>query len=126
VKKTTALLLGGTAALLSAGPAASAASASPTPQPPAASSYAELLSPVADAVALLTADDARLAEQPARVQLAQYHHHHHHHHHHHGYFGFGVPYAAPYYATPGGCYWTRSRPHWNGYRWVRRQIRVCD
>jgi len=127
MKKTTALLLGGTAALMSIGPTASAASANPAAQLPAARSYAELLNPIPDAVVLLKADDARLAQQPARVQLAQYHHHH-HHHHHHGYFGLGlgVPYVAPYYGGPGGCYWTWSRPVWNGYRWLRRRIRVCN
>ena len=57
---------------------------------PQAQSYAELLDPVPDAVALLRADDLAVARaaQP-EVMLAQYHHHHHHHHryrrhyHHH-------------------------------------------
>ena len=127
MKKTTALLLGGAAALVGTAPAVTAASASPAAT--AAQSYADLLSPIPNALALLQADEARLAEEPARVQLAQFHHHHHHyhhhhHHHHHGYFGFGVGVPAPYYG--GGCYWTWGRPYWNGYRWVRRRVRVCD
>jgi hypothetical protein len=54
-------------------------------------SYAELLAPIPNAVALLIADDAAKTQSPAeRVQLAQHHHHHrrrhrHHHHHHHSY-----------------------------------------
>ena len=73
-----------------------------------ASSYADLLAPVPNAVEALKADDAaRAQETAAEVQLAQYypypypyyryrHHHHHaysrryryhhHHHHHHGYW----------------------------------------
>ncbi|HEY1932387.1 MAG TPA: hypothetical protein VGG99_10275 [Acetobacteraceae bacterium] len=53
-----------------------------------ASSYSELLAPVANAVALVRADDAA-REQTAPVQQVDYyrgpvaHHHHHHHHHHH-------------------------------------------
>jgi hypothetical protein len=60
-----------------------------------ARSYAELLQPIPNAVALLMAADAvnvarakAEAEQDPNVKLAQYgyHHHHHHHrwyHHHH-------------------------------------------
>ena len=41
---------------------------------------------------------------------------------------------APLYATPGPgyepepppCYWTRGEPVWDGYRWHRRRVRVCD
>ena len=54
-------------------------------------SYAELLQPIPNAVALLQADDlARDRSEGGNVQLAQWHHHHHHrwwrryrHHHHH-------------------------------------------
>ena len=31
----------------------------------------------------------------------------------------------PVYAGP-PCYWTRGRPVWDGYRWVRPRIQVCD
>jgi hypothetical protein len=56
-----------------------------------ARSYAELLEPIPNAVALLqaaeAADAARiLSEEPdAKLQLVWHHHHHHHHwrHHHH-------------------------------------------
>jgi hypothetical protein len=63
-----------------------------------ARSYAELLQPIPNAVALLMAADeadaARAkgeAEQNPNVKLAQYyygyeHHHHHHHHHHHRWY----------------------------------------
>jgi len=38
---------------------------------------------------------------------------------------------APVYVEPGppvGCYWTRGRPVWDGYRgvWVRPRVQVCD
>ena len=66
---------------------------------PAARSYAELLDPIPNALALLMAADAAQAStglaapqaQSSDVKLAQYHHHHHHHyrhyhhHHHHHY-----------------------------------------
>jgi hypothetical protein len=62
-----------------------------------ASSYADLLAPVANAAELLKADDAARAQRPlpqagGDVELAQvyapyphpyYHHHHHHHHYRH-------------------------------------------
>ena len=63
-----------------------------------AQSYAELLQPIPNAVALLMASDAVNAarakaatEQDPNVKLAQYYHHHHHHHHwyhhhHHHYY----------------------------------------
>ena len=59
-------------------------------------SYADLLQPIPNALALLQASDAALQAKKeasgedgdkANVELAQYHHHHHHHwrrwHHHH-------------------------------------------
>ena len=62
-----------------------------------ASSYADLLAPVPNAVEALKADDAaRAQEAAAEVQLAQYYpypypppyyyYRHHHHHHHHRYW----------------------------------------
>ncbi|HZP79756.1 MAG TPA: hypothetical protein VFB45_26720 [Pseudolabrys sp.] len=127
MKKTTALLLGSAAAMATVGSAAFAATGDVPAQPTAAQSYAELLEPVPNAMAALKADDARLRSEGPRVQLAQFrHHHHHHHHHHHGYFGFGIGVPGPYYASPTGCYWTYGRPVWNGFRWVRRRVQVCD
>jgi hypothetical protein len=106
MKKCTAALLGGVAALLTLPAAQAAPAAAIAPGTLAAGSYAELLQPVPDAVAQLRATDAAAARAPARLQLAQYHHHHHHHHHH----GFGPGFAlgviggalgaAPYYAPP--------------------------
>jgi hypothetical protein len=34
--------------------------------------------------------------------------------------------VAPAYAGPPPCYWTRGRPVWDGFRWVRPRIQVCD
>lgn len=86
--KKIAGLLGAAAALTAvtaaqaAAPAAPAAAQVPT-------SYRELLDPVSNAVPLLKADEARLA-QADKIQMAETviikkkkHHHHHHHHHHH-------------------------------------------
>jgi hypothetical protein len=36
---------------------------------------------------------------------------------------------APVYALPPPppeCYWTRGEPMWDGYRWVRPRVQVCD
>jgi hypothetical protein len=32
---------------------------------------------------------------------------------------------APVYAGP-RCYWTHGRAVWDGFRWVRPRIQVCD
>ena len=135
--RSRGLLLCSTAMLLSFGAASQAATPAPNQPAPAlqANSYADLLAPIPDATAQLEADNlarAQAASQP-RFQLAQYHHHHHHHyrhhHHHHSYFpwgmipGFGAPPPTYYHSH---CYWTWGDPYWNGYRWVRRRIRVCD
>jgi len=83
--KTIAGLLGAAAALTTLG-AAQATPAEPSAAPPA-TSYADLLQPVPNALALQKADDARQAANPSPggVKLAQVvvvgHHHHHHHHH---------------------------------------------
>jgi hypothetical protein len=42
-----------------------------------------------------------------------------------------APYGpGPYYYGPGpgygGCYWTRGEPVWDGYRWVRPRVQVCN
>jgi hypothetical protein len=132
--KKIAGLLGAAAALTTVG-GAHAATTQPT-KPLAATSYRDLLEPVPNALALLTADDAVRAQQPpARVQLAQYHHHHHHHHHGYapgaailgGVIG-GIIAAQPraYGPPPGNCYWTLGRPYWDGYRWVRPRVQVCQ
>jgi len=113
--KKTAGLIGVVAGLASMGSApASAAPAPDLADAMHASSYADLLNPVPNAVAVLQADDAARAEvqrvngyfyynygapppyaygQPYyapgygpyyRGYYYHYHHHHHHHHHHHG------------------------------------------
>lgn len=89
--KKIAGLLGAVAALSSLPSAQAAAPAiAPTHTADAmqVSSYADLLTPVPNAVAVLKADDAARAQMPADeaqatdgVQVAQYYYHHHHHHH---------------------------------------------
>src|SRR4029450_1776206 len=32
---------------------------------------------------------------------------------------------APVYVVEPQCYWTRGRPMWDGYRWVRPRGQVC-
>lgn len=111
MEKKIAGLLGAVAGLATMSGAQAAIPAAPEPADALqASSYADLLAPIANPVELLEADNAARAQQPARksldeVQVAQayyyppysypyynYHHHHHHnnyyrrysyHHHHH-------------------------------------------
>ena len=84
--KKIAGLLGAVAALGSVDTTQAATQPAPNPaETLRAASYADLLTPIPDAVALLNADDAaraqRTAESADGVKVAQYHHHHHHHHH---------------------------------------------
>lgn len=81
MEKKLAGLLGAAAALTTVG-AAQAVPAAPPQTLPAASSYTDLLEPVPNASAVLAADDQRVGDGEARVQLAQYYYYHHHHHHH--------------------------------------------
>ena len=45
-----------------------------------------------------------------------------------------TPRPAPVYVAPAPvyvveepqCYWTRGRPIWDGYRWVRTRVQECD
>lgn len=115
--KTIAGLLGAVAGLAAAAPAHATTSPAADPsQALQASSYADLLEPIPNAVEVLKADDrARADEEAAEFQLAQgyyypypnyrysypyygggyygrpyWHHHHHHHryhHHHHHHHG---------------------------------------
>ena len=59
-----------------------------------ANSYADLLEPIPNAVALLQADNVAWAQQAreARIQFAQYHHHHNYrsYHHHHSHYPWRV------------------------------------
>jgi hypothetical protein len=91
--KRIAGLLGAAAALASMDAAQAATPAAPGPADTMrVASYAELLAPIPNAVALLIANDAVRTQSPAqRVQLAGHHHHHRyrrrsrHHHHHSNY-----------------------------------------
>jgi hypothetical protein len=106
--KKIAGLLGAVAAVSTMSGAQAATQPANTFDALQASSYADLLAPVPNAVAALNADNAALAQVPPveGVKLAQYHHHHHHHrrvivikrhrhhrHHHHHHSGaiIGVP-----------------------------------
>jgi len=84
-------LLGAAAALT----AVTTAQATPVETLAPATSYRDLLDPIANAMPLLQADNARAAAQSTTevaqisVQVGHHHHHHHivirrrHHHHHH-------------------------------------------
>jgi hypothetical protein len=83
-----------------------------------ARSYAELLQPIPNAVALLVASDAvnasrakAEAEQDPNVKLAQYYHHHHHHwyHHHHHHHWY-----RPWYHHHHHHHWYHHHHH---YHW---------
>ncbi len=76
--KRLAGLLGAAAALTTM-TSAQAAPAQSTELAPA-TSYRDLLDPVANALPKLKADDARLAEKSTAQQVAESDHHHHHHH----------------------------------------------
>jgi hypothetical protein len=82
--KKIAGLIGAMATLGAFNPAEAAPVTGPAPTDILrANSFADLLEPIPDAVALLQAVDenAPAASRDENVQLAQYHHHHHHHHH---------------------------------------------
>jgi hypothetical protein len=81
--KKIAGLLGAAAALTTVG-SAQATPANTAGMSPVAS-YRDLLDPIPNALPLLVADDARLAQKSTAEQVAQIsvqigHHHHHHHH----------------------------------------------
>jgi ABC-type nickel/cobalt efflux system permease component RcnA len=65
-------------------------------------SFAELLKPVPDALALLSVvDEAQSRQREANPQLAQYYPYYHHHHHHHHHYGWGPDYDEGYaYRAP--------------------------
>ena len=64
-------------------PAVAAASPASGPDDGAAASYADLLTPIPNAVEKLKASDALLRSEDvaATLEMAQYYYHHHHHHH---------------------------------------------
>lgn len=84
--KRIAGLLGAVAGLATIGTAQAAINPAAVPDTLQASSYADLLTPIAHPIALLKADDAARAPKPAAepaadFQVAAAHHHHYHHHH---------------------------------------------
>ena len=110
MKRSTAMLAGAATVALAAGAlATSPAMADPIPL---ATSYADLLEPVPNAMERLASADAN--PPAAQMELAQwdnrgggnYHHHHHHHHHHYR-----------------NRAWYRSNGYsWDGGRWVFRPV----
>lgn len=81
-KKIVGLL--GAAATLGAMTTANAATAIPMQELATATNYADLLTPVPNAVSALKADDARLIQvDEKKIIIKKKKHHHHHHHHHH-------------------------------------------
>lgn len=124
MSKKTAGLVGAISALplAAVGPAAHARALDEVMTP---RSYAELLQPIPNAVALLGEAKAREAARPEpRIQTAQYyggwggyygqpyyHHHHHHHHHWNGGWGGWGYYGRPYY------HHHHHHHHWNGGWW---------
>ena len=112
MKRSTAILAGAaTVALAAGGMTASPAIADPIP---VATSYADLLVPVPDAMERLAAADAN--QPAAHLELAQWNgqqngnYHHHHHHHHHVYRNRGW-YRANGYSWDGGRWVLRPRHH---------------
>jgi hypothetical protein len=103
----TATLLGAAFALTAA--PALAAPADSTSAVPVASSYAELLTPIPNAVERLRIAEAEAQAQPPQLIEAQYvaHHHHHHHHHHHS----RRWYMRNGYYWNNGAWALRPRPH---------------
>jgi len=75
---------------------------------PVAASYAELLTPIPNAVERLRQADAEAQAQPPQLIEAQYmaHHHHHHHHHHSRRW-----YLRNGYVWYNGAWALRPRPH---------------
>lgn len=101
--RKTASVLGAGAAL-----AAAPAMASPAAQVPAvpiAASYAELLTPIPNAVERLRAADAAEAEAPKLIDAQYVAHHHHHHHHHHS-----------------RRWYMRNGYMWSGGAWILRPV----
>jgi hypothetical protein len=86
--KTLAGVIGAVGALVATAPA-QAATAAPLSMEAAlqAGSYADLLQPIPNALALLKTEAAvqerPVAEEQAPVEEVQFFYHHHHHHHHH-------------------------------------------
>ena len=80
--KTLVGIIAAIGAVAAVAPAQAEISSSELSRAMEASSYAELIRPIPNAVALLrVADDQQPVSEEAGVQLAQFHHHHHHHHH---------------------------------------------
>ena len=73
-------LAGAAVAVTSLGSAQAATA--PSADPMRADTYAQLLNPIPNAVALLIATDAAHSAKPEGLQVARHHHHHHHRYHH--------------------------------------------
>src|SRR5579875_2317050 len=94
MNKKSAVSIAAAAAAISAGPAVTHAAELDGPAVPPATSYADLLQPIPNAIERLRASDAEVAPTGGKLFAAEYappsppgagpfaHHHHHHHHHH--------------------------------------------
>jgi hypothetical protein len=94
MEKKIAGLIGAIAALGTLNAAAAAPVAHVPIEVLKASSFADLLEPIPNAVALLrmVEENAPLSSVDENLQQVQfYHHHHHHHHHHHSMYRRIVP-----------------------------------
>ena len=84
--KKIASLLGAVGALATIGSAHAATIPDPA-EVLTVRSYADLLNPIPNAMAVLEAIDNSASKPVTNVQVAQFfEHHHHHHHHHHRYY----------------------------------------
>lgn len=112
-------LLGAVSALASLNPAQAATSPDPS-EVLKASSFADLLQPIPNAMEKLQAVDE--TGSPPKVRMAQFfiEHHHHHHHHHHGYYRGGPRIIV----TPGyrdrGYYHHHHHHHHHHHSYYRR------
>ena len=83
--KRIAGLMGAAGALVALGSAQAATVPDPT-ESLKASSYADLLKPIPNALSTLEALDNVVKPLEVGTQVAQYYDHHHHHHHHNSYY----------------------------------------
>ena len=79
--------------------------AAQVPAVPIAASYAELLTPIPNAVERLRAADAAEAEAPKLIDAQYVAHYHHHHHHHHS-----------------RRWYMRNGYMWSGGAWILRPV----
>ena len=127
MESKTAMMVGAAAALV-AGPVLGAPPAVRAPSIPVATSYAELLQPIPDAVERLKLSDAEAAARPPELILAQWVDRNQHHHHHsnewyrqNGYYWNGAAWAlrpAPHHHHHSNEWYRQNGYYWNGNAWT--------